>query len=33
MVIYLSNSENGRADIEKAIHYLELILEMEYKDK
>lgn len=25
------SKKNGRADIEKAIHYLELILEMEYK--
>lgn len=24
--------KNGKADIEKAIHYLELLLEMEYKD-
>lgn len=24
-------SKNGRADIEKAIHYLELLLELEYK--
>lgn len=27
------SKKNGRQDIEKAIHYLELILEMEYKDK
>jgi len=27
------SKKNGRKDIEKAIHYLELILEMEYKDK
>jgi len=27
------SKKNGKADIEKAIHYLELILEMEYKDK
>lgn len=27
------SKKNGRADIEKAIHYLELILEMEYKDE
>ena len=26
------SKKNGKADIEKAIHYLELILEMEYKD-
>lgn len=26
------SKKNGRQDIEKAIHYLELILEMEYKD-
>lgn len=25
--------KNGKADIEKAIHYLELLLELEYKDK
>ena len=25
-------SKNGRADIEKAIHYLELLLELEYKN-
>jgi hypothetical protein len=25
-------SKNGRQDIEKAIHYLELVLEMEYPD-
>lgn len=25
--------KNGRADIEKAIHYLELLLEMEYPNK
>ena len=25
-------SKNGRADIEKAIHYLELLLELEYQD-
>jgi len=25
--------KNGRADIEKAIHYLELLLELEYKDE
>lgn len=25
--------KNGRADIEKAIHYLELLLELEYKVK
>lgn len=31
MVVYLSKNDNGKADIEKAIHYLELILEMEYK--
>lgn len=31
MVAYLSKSENGKQDILKAIHYLELILEMEYK--
>lgn len=24
--------KNGRADIEKAIHYLELLLELEYKN-
>lgn len=27
------SKKSGRKDIEKAIHYLELILEMEYKDK
>lgn len=27
------SKKNGRQDIEKAIHYLELILEMEYKDE
>ena len=26
------SKKNGKADIEKAIHYLELILEMEYKE-
>jgi hypothetical protein len=26
-------SKNGKADIEKAIHYLELLLELEYQDK
>lgn len=26
-------SKNGRADIEKAIHYLELLLELEYKNE
>lgn len=25
--------KNGKADIEKAIHYLELLLELEYKDE
>ena len=25
--------KNGAADIKKAIHYLELLLELEYKDK
>lgn len=25
--------KNGRSDIEKAIHYLELLLELEYKAK
>lgn len=33
MVVYLSNNDNGKQDILKAIHYLELILEMEYKDE
>lgn len=33
MVNYLSKSQNGAGDIKKAIHYLELILELQYKEK
>lgn len=30
LTAYLAKHQNGRADIEKAIHYLELLLELEY---